>query len=515
MGGGVEFIFIVLMMLGQAGQDMLDFVSTDAYWAQKNVKVTVEQLRQDAGPDAKVESIEKELKVLENPEFAVRDAARKKILAMGPGVIENLKPAMESKDEEVALAAKGIVDELTTHAQARSIRRLMAIRTLGEKKDKDSLPLLRQMATSKEPFVADYANRAMGLIEGKAWKRAVDDTGLAADLAALPKNTGMVGQVRTLVGTKTLRLDDLLATMGEGGPGGEGMAERKAEIAKTLPKMKLKMTKGVVDFAEKLGNVRLDSLTVAASEDVGENKGWAAFSLRGQMSIANLLTVLESMDESMKGKVEEVEGMKVLRVERSMVLLLVSEQHVIFVGGPDEENVDAGVKAIAKGIKTGKGEDGGLAANEKTQALLKGVDTQAAIWAVGRLSDDMKKEDVFGAYDDFQLTTKVEKGTIQYTVKATGPDAEKIKDAMTKMNEEMARGVKQMEEMMPKATVDMMKSVKIVAEGKTATLSGFVSMEGLVGTMSQMIGMFMYIGGDEMPGAVEGVGPDMERAAEN
>ena len=178
-------------------------------------------------------------------------------------------------------------------------------------------------------------------------------------------------------------------------------------------------------------------------------------------------------------------------------------------------NDHAGVKAIAKGIKTGKGEDGGLAANEKTQALLKGVDTQAAIWAVGRLSDDMKKEDVFGAYDDFQLTTKVEKGTIQYTVKATGPDAEKIKDAVTKMNEEMARGVKQMEEMMPKATVDMMKSVKIVAEGKTATLSGFVSMEGLVGTMSQMIGMFMYIGGDEMPGAVEGVGPDMERAAEN
>src|SRR5207253_10196799 len=98
--------------LGGGANDLLDMVHTDSYWKAKQVTVSVEQLIADATAGAPANA----------------DAAT---------------------------------------PQAASVRRLMAIRTLGEMKKDEGLATLQSLVDSKEPFVGDYAKSAIASIQGK------------------------------------------------------------------------------------------------------------------------------------------------------------------------------------------------------------------------------------------------------------------------------------------------------------------------------------------------------------
>src|SRR5213075_163124 len=126
-----------------------------------------------------------------------------KIVATGPAAIPALEKASDDPDIEVANRTKNLIQQIRTNTKAASVRKLVAIRALGEKKSREALPALQPLLNSKEPFVADYAARAIAQIEGKPLpSRRLTPENLKTDLSLLPATCSIVGQV-TISSDKT------------------------------------------------------------------------------------------------------------------------------------------------------------------------------------------------------------------------------------------------------------------------------------------------------------------------
>ncbi len=189
---------LLLSLVTGGSNELLDYLPSDVYWANKKVEATPEamiaQLRTGAAA-----SIAKDVQTLGNADFAAREEASKRILALGPAVIPQLQKASTDADPEIATRANALVEKLTAAGQASAAQRLMAIRTLGEMKAKEALDVLRPLIDSKEPFVADYARRAIARIEGKEFASpGPAGKEMASDLALLPAGCGVVAQMRGL-----------------------------------------------------------------------------------------------------------------------------------------------------------------------------------------------------------------------------------------------------------------------------------------------------------------------------
>jgi hypothetical protein len=96
---------MMLVLLAGGGNDLLDYLPAKHYWQAKSVTVTTENLLAELKADPK--------------------------------------------------------------DKATAVRRLMAIRTLGEQKDPNALPALKKLLGSKELFEDEYARRAVAAIEGR------------------------------------------------------------------------------------------------------------------------------------------------------------------------------------------------------------------------------------------------------------------------------------------------------------------------------------------------------------
>jgi hypothetical protein len=187
-------LVLAMVVSGFGGGDLLDFMTTESYWKTKNVTVTVEQLKEDAKAPAEVGDISALVKDLGSSEFKTRDAARQKIEAMGPGVLPQLEGPAKGADEEIAETAKAIQKKLSENLHERDVRRLMAIRTLGERKEASATGLLEEALKSKDMFVADYAARALAMIQGKPVP-AREVKKMDRDVWLIPGETSVVGQI--------------------------------------------------------------------------------------------------------------------------------------------------------------------------------------------------------------------------------------------------------------------------------------------------------------------------------
>src|SRR3954468_2875328 len=194
-----SLVTLITFLLGAGGGDLLDYVPTESYWKAKQVTVTPEQLVGDLRPTP-VAQVGELVAQLNSPDAAVRDAAAAKIRAAGPGAIPALKEETDSEIVEVARRAKALIQEITADMKPASVRRLMAIRTLGERKEKAGLDVLRPLLESKEPFVAEYAARAVARIEGKPYERQRPEGQMKQDVWLLPANCAVVGQLSPRTG---------------------------------------------------------------------------------------------------------------------------------------------------------------------------------------------------------------------------------------------------------------------------------------------------------------------------
>ena len=450
---GMNMVMVFMMALSGSGNDLLDFLPTQSYWKAKNANVTVESLVDELKP-AGGDDISALIKQLGAGEFAQREAATQKIMARGPGVIPQLEKAAQDADPEVATRAKTLLERFKTASKAASVRRLMAIRTLGEMKKPEALPALRPLAESREMFVADYARRAIASIEGKPFVMTVPKEQLEADLNLLPAGLGVVGQVRMNIG-KAQTIDNLLKSTPMLAPNQDPAA------------MTDQMVAAILQVAEMVGNLRVDAVTMGLSQSVGPNEGFVVFIVRGQYDAAAVKgMVVQSQPDSR----EMVDGAEVLKLDRSVRLILPDDQRLLFLTGASPETVPL-VPTLAA-IKSGKGE---MAANAELVKLISSIDRSGPIWAAGRTGKGYPDAPVINAFDTLVLSSKFEADQLSLQISGEG-SPEKVGPAVDMVNKGVAeaqRGLADAVKQMPalKPVVELLASVKCAAEGGKATLT--------------------------------------------
>jgi len=424
---------LMLLMIRSGGSDLLDYVDSAAYWKQNGVTVSVASMlteldakqRPEASDD---EGVRKLIAQLGDNAFAKREAAQQKLVAMGAKVLPYVERAAQGDDPEVAERARKIVAALTPKRtglprhKARSIRQLMAIRTLGELKDAGALPALRELLDAKALFVAEYARAAIAAIEGKPFQRPRTDVKTRlADAWVLPKDCGAVGQIHDVPKTP-LPLEHVLARD----------LVLAMQLARFGPDLAETVAEGVLGVAEVFGNVRFEAVTIGIEANVGRNAGHAVLVIRGLYDPKAFGTVMASP----KAPLEEVDGVSMFRTHRGAdsVFLMPSEKRLVIVGGDDVEG--AFLKKLAGGLRRG---DRPLARNAKIVKLIGSVDTSLPLWAVTTLPPAFKQMPMLAPFEHVTLVgQRNEKGELGLKLTAVGRDPAEVTTSVEQFKAAMA-----------------------------------------------------------------------------
>lgn len=497
MGSFIHLMSGLLLLLAQGRGDLLDTVPTDAYWQAKHTTVSVEMMIAELAPPPQKADITQELKDLESDQFAVRSAARSKIELAGPAASAQLEKAKDSQDPEVAGVAKDLLQRYASKGKDRQVRKLMAIRTLGERKEKAALPALKLLAASKERFVADYAARAIAQIEGVPYKEMIDYAAAEADVALLPANTGIVLQVGNAPGTH-LNLALIVAALPD---------KILMQSQTTREKMTQTGTSKFLEVVERVGNVRLDNLTVAMSDDIGGNGGWVMFIGRGQFDPATLedsLKQITSWTIGLKGaelKVRQEGDLKIIEMTPSaeirrggMTMIMDRDHRLLFMVGSDDANLAKLKEPLLKALVAGGTGKGGIEGNADIGKLLKQVDRKQTVWAVAsKIAAELKREAMFAPFDSALATVTLKDEVLSWNVQANGADKEGVAKAVETLNMNVQTSLTMFKGMPGdlsdtfKPLVEMMETIKATAAETTATMVGQVKTS----TLAYGLGMFV------------------------
>jgi len=489
------------MMMGNQPSELADYVDTAAYWQIKGVEVTVETMLKEVIIPEVPKNIDKLIKDLGAKDFKTREAAQEALIAGGSAVLEKLKEAVKSDDPEVSSRAQTIVEKLTVPEGEVGFRRLMAIRTLGELKDKKAVKTLKTALASKRSFEAEYAARAIAMIEGKEYKETKPKMEtLREDLWLLPKGCGVVAHAPVERGGKT-SLREMLKKM-------PGMGMEPGEMEQAIGEAE----RGIIQLGETVGNLRLDSVTLGLAKDIGDDTGFVVVIARGQYDRAAVLAAIKANGgEEDWNRVDgiDVDGTEVVSLEEGELNLILDRgERFILVGGEVDEDEGGAlaqlpVREVVNALKSGKG---GITTEPNMMKLVKEASQASGMFAVMEVSETYRQLSMLAPFKTLTLTTKTVGEEMELKLAARGEDA----DATTQAVEEFEEGRKQMLEEIGEAPaemmgvmapfVDMVKGLKVEREGGNATLTA--KMKGkLSGTilMMWMMPFMMYTS----PAAVE------------
>lgn len=354
----------LLLMMTSGGGDLLDFVPTDFYWRAKGVEVTpaamlAELSARPAGPEAQVAR-------LGHPDFATRQDATAALRAIGPSAMPALRRALQSDDPEVVSRAEGLLAELGQASQAPAVRRLMAIRTLGELNAREAEPLLGRLSESPEPFVEYYALRAIARIEGLtgASPPRVSAAALEEDLAHLPADAVAVGQM-------ALRLPEP--------PSVEDALDRMGPALTNLDReeFRARVAEAFLEWAERIGNARIDSLSFGVME--GDAQPFAVILVRGRFDPDALRAALADSAETL----ELPGGGEALQFAEGVGLHILSGERALVTVGASPEALAAAIAAV-------RAEGTGVLSPEAPLAdLLAQRGGDGPLWLVGRVPEGL------------------------------------------------------------------------------------------------------------------------------
>jgi hypothetical protein len=483
----MEVVLMAVTFLAGAKGDLLDTMTTDQYWKAKQVAVNVEQLKGDAQPAAPAGDVEGLVKALQSDDFKTRDEAKKKLAAMGASILPALQSAAASKDPEVALVAAALIEQFSKAGHAQDVRRLMAIRTLGERKEASALELVQGMAASKEPFVAGYARRAAAQIQGGAMPTIDGRKTVAADAWLLPRDVGMVIQ-GTNLGWGSISVEALAEGLGNSPmqrmramQGGAAAAPKKEEL-------EAKATQKLLVVAERVGDFRIDGMTIALSGNFDGDTGWCVTVIEGEYDPAALMAAFKGMAARGEEKAEtaKVEGADAISVDEGM-LVMPSSERLVIVYAEDAEERAKQAEGIMKAIKTGKGT---LDENGELAKMLKGVDGEAVAWGVSSGMESLKKEPMFSGFDQLAMTARRGDKKVDFVIAGKGSDAERAKASQETLDASIKAAVAEMqaeaqngpEKEMVQPLLDTMTSIKAEVTGAAGKMTGSVPA-GIVRTI--------------------------------
>ncbi|MDB5332123.1 MAG: hypothetical protein JWP03_3274 [Phycisphaerales bacterium] len=464
MGMGFSSVLgLLMMLLGSGVNDLASVLSTDAYWKAKGVTVSVDQLIHELDA-VKPADVSKLIDALDADDPKTRDAAAAQIAALGPAALPALEEASKNGPPEVATRCKALAAQVRSSSKAGSVRRLMAIRTLGEMKKQEALPALRGLLDSKEMFVADYANAAIARIEGKPVPATgVTDAERATDLSLLPDKLDLVAQM-ALRGGGEFSIEKLI----------DATPMSDAQKAKS----KAESTAGILQVLEMVGNVRVDAVTFGFYAGPPGVPAYGVFVVHGTFDARAAAAALHKQFSDAK----TVDGVEVFKLDNETSLMVPSDHRVMLLTG--EANAEIPVEAT---IAASKKNAGDFANNAELQKILKSVDTKASLWAAANMTEGLKQ--VAGPLADFDSVTLVatqkqdgKDTVIDLRLDATGPDAAKAKSAAVEMQNTVQQGIQigqQLIQAQPamKPLMDFLQSIKIETDGAKAKATG--SLRGM------------------------------------
>lgn len=463
---------LILLLTGGSGNDVLDFLESKSYWRTKKVEVTVAAMVKEleARPVADVGPL---IKALGAEDFDAREDAARKLLTVGPDALPQLKKAAVSQDPEVSSRAKGLITQLSRSSMARSVRRLMAIRTLGELKDQTALSALKPLLASGEFFEADYAKQAIAAIKGMPFSRKrVDPKLLLQDLRCLPKACGVLARFEMQPGAP-LDLTKVLAEA-EGLPPGVDKEKALERLQQTL-----------ITFVEQVGNIRLEGITLGVSEEVGRRAGFFTMVARGRYDRDAARVALKGM----KLPTAMIVGQEAFSLDREGHLLLPSSNHIALIMGDRRQKLPT--EAFAAALKTPPTDMGiskGLA------KLLDGVDQNTPLWAIATMSDSYRQAPLLAPFDSVTLQGKQEKDSFALDLRAIGQDAEKIAGAVKMFNEGLQKALTHFESnpqgKMLKPVGEFLRSLEAKQEGQEVRLTGKMKGTGVAAAMPVLFLMY-------------------------
>jgi hypothetical protein len=446
------------LLAGQSGNELLDYVDTASYWRVKQVEPDAAKLRAELRPVA-AQDVKALVEQLGSPTYAKRAEAQEKIRAVGAAAIPSLKAAQNAPNPEVAQSVAGLIAEIETGDVALGVRKLMAIRTLGETKAADALPELRALVDSTEPFVADYAKAAIAEIEGKPAARAtIAADKRLADVWLLPKDAAAVAQLTPQPPTKRLDVMKLVESMPL--PPNQSRQQQVDEVTAML-----------VSALDRVGNVRIDSITMGLSGEIGNRAGYAAFVVRGRWSKSALDKVVgEHQKEAIL-----VGGVPVAVMDDSAQVAVVDDTTLVFIGGASRETIPT--QALVAALKHGEGE---LRQNADMARLVGRAATDAPLWAAVTVTPTYREAPPLAPFNTLLISARPLAGDAQklsLAVDAAGDDEKQIAATVKETQAQIEQAIPQIRQvaaMLPpaKMALDFMESLKLASDGKTATLRG-------------------------------------------
>jgi hypothetical protein len=450
---------LLLCVLTGGGNDLLDYLPTESYWHEKKVRVTVDQMVAQLA-DKPAQDVSALVNDLASPDAAKRDEAAMKLRAVGPSAIKPLQDASQSPDVELRRGARGALRQIQADEIEHGVRRLMAIRTLGEIGKPEALPALRPLLQSKELFVAEYAQAAVDRIEGKpasASASRVVAPRVAEDVWMLPAECKTVGQLVPRRGSP-IGIAEFLAAVKGAQP---GTREDDAES----------VTKMVLSLADQIGNVRVDGATFGIVGPLVDTKGNPADGhvtviLRGKYHSEWVRTLAEAAHVPST----DVDGVAAYRPDNESGWVIPSDEVFVYTAAPKES--DLPLKALAAAVKSGKG---ALAADAQERALVQSIDTKQILWAASVVTSDQRALPVVNAFDTITLVGTRQGKTLTLTMKGRGSDAAEVKDAADAINKhakdsaEFLAGIRGMKAI--DLSVQLLRSMHATADGTTATLT--------------------------------------------
>ena len=477
-------MMLLMTLLTQGnGSDLLDYVQSQAYWKIQGVEVSVASMRAQlkglqAGDAAKL------IDEFSGDDAARRQAAAAKIRALGARAmpaLERAAKAAQGKPDKAA-AIQDLIGSVLKKPKVGAVRRLMAIRTLGELKNREALDSLRGLLKSKAQFEADYARAAIAAIEGKRHERAgIAPKVLAKDPWMLPADCGIVGQLTVPQGSG-FDFDKAVKAMGPM-MGGQDPQQALEGVTRLL-----------LEAAERVGNARIHSVTVGVAGDIGRRRGFVVVLARG---VYDAEAVKQLAAEEGSGETEKIDGVEVLWPDDEVALILPSNEMLVLVGGPGPERrrpakaegadpaeepgsarpIAPAVAAMAAAVKKGIGS---LTPDSDVGKLIKAADTTAPLWAVTKVSDAYRKGGpIIQPFDTATLVGKRTKDgqTLDLALVARGLDADgaaaavkKFEEGLQEAKEEVSREAERMPFMKPIA--GFLASIRIKQDGKAVTVTG-------------------------------------------
>lgn len=356
-------MLVLLASLLSGGGDLLDAVPTDAYWARRGVEVTVDRMIDQLAPGAK--SVDQDALLLRGDDPVLREQAALRLVDVGPAAIEKVRPLTESKDPPTADAARLVIAAIERRPKVAQVRRLMAIRALGELGDARGLAAVEAAGRSGDSFAADYAARAAARIA----RRPVPVPQVPEKLQdawLMPATCRAVVQWRAAVEATKGATRGWPAVLAAAFPDAD---RRSAALRPALNEIET--------LAEAIGNVRVQTVTVGLSGDPAADPpaASAVLMVRAQYDRAAFRSWVGWRFRPMR----QVEQADVADFGPEMSLVLAGEDCLAMVAAV--EGRGRAVDGVRLAVAAGKG--GMSQAEGPLGDWLRKADLRQPMWGVG------------------------------------------------------------------------------------------------------------------------------------